>query len=140
MSYGSGVRPPAGFSLVEVLVAVVLLSVGALAAVTVQRTTVRTDQSAFTREVAASLAGQLLEATKNLEYDDARIADTGGAWVAPHASLLAAAPSFYTRDWTIDNEEAANPANVVRKTIRARIRWNQSGRNQEIVVSTVKAW
>ena len=140
MDHTRGVRPPGGFSLVEVLVASLLLTIGALAAVTMQRTAVKGDQSAFSKELAVSLAGQLLEATKNLAYKDDRLDDTAGAWAAPDASLVATAPSHFTRDWMISDEAPFLVSNDLRKTIRARVRWNQAGGSQELILSTVKAW
>jgi type IV pilus modification protein PilV len=152
---GTGRRVPAfrspdlagGFSLVEVLAATLVISVGALAVATMQRSATRERQLAYTREVAVTLAEELLEKAKQLKYTSTDLNNTSSSFVNPPASLsptnrlneqglhTATAADIYDRKWRIDDSSPV--ANV--KLIRVRVIATVLGRSEQVVLSTRKA-
>ncbi len=132
-----------GFSLLEMLFAVVVLAVGSLSVITMHRVAVTENQAAHSAQTAVALAGQLLETTHALQYKDSRLAATGG-YVAPASTLSPANPlnpagqtaaSGFTRTWQIsDNSPMTNV-----KTVSVRVAWNQGPQTQQITISTIKA-
>src|SRR5256885_16440515 len=69
-------RAQRGFSLVELLVAVVLILVGSIATLRMQRTAVKQNNLTDNRETAAWLARQLVEKVHLMRYADANLANT----------------------------------------------------------------
>jgi type II secretory pathway pseudopilin PulG len=131
-------------SLIELLVAVVLLAVGALAAATMQRTAIKANQASATRQSAASLGRQLLEMATMTPYNNPSLAPTTpNTWVAPALGpsgsldaqgLNTGSARIFERTWQITND--APLANL--KTVRVRVRWNERGQNQQLIMSTLK--
>jgi Tfp pilus assembly protein PilV len=148
----------AGISILETLVAVLVISIGALGALVVQRTGVKENQRTYSREVAASLASQLLEETDSLSYEPTtgtyanclNATASANAFVNPCAALSAANPlnaqgqsvaaGGYTRQWSIQNTGTGVPTTANYKTIRVRVQWNDRGQTQELIVTANKAW
>ena len=88
-------RPQAGLSLVEVLVAVVLLSIGLLGLAGLQASGMRVGQSSIHRSQAAQLAHDMVERLRaNLAHASAYQLDLGDA--APACTSVA---SCDLRDW-----------------------------------------
>lgn len=147
-----------GFSLIEVLVSIVILAIGAFAAVQIQRTSTMSNQAALNREVASALARQLLETLERVPYPDPPgggtfancLNDTTGAFVNPCAAVtppnpltpqgLNAAGGFFFRTWEVDRNTWADANDQQRVTVRVRVSWNQSGRNERVEIATVKGW
>jgi len=146
-----------GISIIEVLVGTVLIAVGALAAIGVQRASVKENQESYSRAVAASLARQLLEAVDGMSYEPTAgtfancLNTTASAttFVNPCAALSPANPlnaqgetvaaSGYTRQWSIvDNGSPANATTAVFKTIRVRVSWNDRGQIRQLILATNK--
>lgn len=146
-----------GVSIIEVLVAVVLIAVGALAAIVMLRTSVKENQRTYSREVAASLARQLLESVDSLSYQPTagtfanclNATASSSTYVNPCAALSPSNPlnaqgqtvaaGGYTRQWSIvNNGSPTNVSTPVFKTIRVRVRWNDRGQTQQVVVATNK--
>jgi prepilin-type N-terminal cleavage/methylation domain-containing protein len=140
-----------GFSLIEILVGMLLITVGGLAGVVVVRTGVREDQRTYSREIAASLAKQLLEGIDGLTYTDSCLTATGGAatYATPCVGLSPANPlnaqgqtvlsGGYTRDWSIVDTGGGTKSTANYKTIRVRVRWTDRGA-QQLIVSGIKGW
>ncbi len=147
-----------GMSILEVLVALVVVSVGALGAVVVQRAGVKENQRTYSREVAASLARQLLEEVDSLSYQPTtgtyanclNATASANTFANPCAALSAANPlnaqaqnvatGGYTRQWSIQNVGGGTPTTANFKTIRVRIQWNDRGQTQELIVTANKGW
>lgn len=146
-----------GLSIIEVLVAIVLIAVGALAAIVVQRTSIKENQRTYSREVAASLARQLLESVDSVSYEPTSGTFAGclnatgstSTFVDPCAALSASNPvnaqgqtvaaGGYTRQWSIvASGSPANATTPVFKTIRVRVQWNDRGQTQQLVIATNK--
>ena len=147
-----------GLSIVEVLVAVVLIAVGALAAIVVQRTSVKENQRSYSREVAASLARQLLETVESLSYEPTsgtfanclNATASATTFVAPCSALSPSNPlnaqaqtvatGGYTRQWSIQNVGGGTPTTANYKAIRVRVQWNDRGQTQGLIVAANKGW
>jgi hypothetical protein len=133
------------------LVAMLLITIGGLAGVVAVRTGIREDQRSYSREIAASLAKQLLEGVDALRYTDACLTATGGAttYATPCGTLSPANPlnaqgltivsGGYTRDWSIVDSGGGAKTTANRKTIRVRVRWTDRG-SEQIVISGAKGW
>jgi type IV pilus modification protein PilV len=132
-----------GFSIVELLVAVLLISIGSLAALTMQRAAVKQNNLTDARETAAWLARQLLEKARVLRYADSSLATTAGyvdppSAVSPANKLDASgqnsASGIYQRRWQIDS-----PSTNI-KRISVQVTWNQSGQTDVLILrSALKA-
>ena len=140
-----------GLSLIETVVAILVLSVGALAAATMQLTSTKANQAANNRQIAANLARQLLEAAEARAYAHADLSATGG-FVNPPTSLNGGSNPLdangtdtgtgrsFTRTWSITTTGGGTPTTVNFKTITVRVTWNQAGTNQRIELATIKGW
>jgi type II secretory pathway pseudopilin PulG len=131
-----------GFSMIELLVAVTLIMIGSLAALTMQRAAVKQNNLTDTRETAAWLARQLTEKARVMRYFDASLANTSPAntWVALPAAVSPAnklnalgqnsSTGIYTREWQIDNPTGTT--NI--KRIQVRVSWNESGDTERLIL------
>ena len=135
-----------GLTIVELLVAILLMTVGSLAAVTMQRAAVKQNNLTNDRETAAWLARQLIEKTRVLRYADTSLANTSPAntFVDPPSAVSPTKPldalgqhsstGIYTRQWQIDTVST----NV--KRIQVRVTWNETGQTDTLLLkSTLKA-
>jgi type IV pilus modification protein PilV len=141
-----------GFGLIEVLVAVLLFSIGGLAVAQLQWSATRANQAAVTRQIATNLARQLLESVEAASYGAAGLAATGGGgFVSPPAAFSPANPlnasgeasgtaRIFTREWRIEATGGTSPSTENFKTIRVRVSWNQAGRPEQIEMRTIKGW
>ena len=104
-----------GFTLVELLVAILLLMIGFLAVITVFWTSAAS--GTFTRQMttAASLGEEMLERAKTLSYNS--LGTTGG--FVNYTAANASARSF-TRRWSISESGGV-------KIITAEISWSGGG-------------
>ena len=129
-----------GFSLIELLVAVVLIIVGSLAAITMQRTAVKQNNLTHDRQIAGWLARQLVEKAREMRYADPSLALTTPAntFVNPPAAISPAnnlnelgansVNGIYQRQWLIDS-----PSTNV-KRIQVRVSWNETGATDRLVL------
>jgi type IV pilus modification protein PilV len=146
-----------GLSLIEVLVAILLIAVGGLTAASVQRQSTMSNQTARNREIASALARQLLERLERVPYPiDAGttyagcLNDTGANYVAPCAALspnnpltpqgLNAANGYFQRTWRVTQNTWDDAHDQQRATVRVRVTWQQSNRTERVEIATVKGW
>ena len=139
-----------GLSLIETVVAILILSVGALAAATLQLTSTKANQAANNRQIASNLARQLLEAAEARSYIHADLGATGGNFADPptlngganplDANGLPSASGTFTRTWRIEDTGGSSPTAVNFKTITVRVAWNQAGAPQQLELTTIKGW
>jgi Tfp pilus assembly protein PilV len=146
-----------GTSIIEALVAVVLIAIGALAAIVMQRASVKEDQRTYSRQIAASLSRKLLESVESLSYEptsgtfanclDATASAT--TFVDPCSALSAGNPlnaqgqtiatGGFTRQWSIvSNGSPSNATAATFKTIRVRVQWNDRGQTQQLTIASNK--
>ena len=126
-----------GFSIVELLVAVVLVAIGCLAALTMQRAAVKQNNLTDARETAAWLARQLVEKARVTRYADSSLAATSGfqnppTAMSPSNPLNAlgqnASNGMFTRKWQIDS-----PVTNI-KRITVQVTWNETGQSDVLIL------
>jgi len=110
-----------GSSLVEALIAVLVLTTGVLAMVRVCSMSIASNTEARRRTVATMLAQQKLEQLRTL--DSLAAAATGGSLVQDDpgfvdhidasGAIVSAAPSVYTRRWSIEPLSSGSPDSLV---------------------------
>ena len=134
----SQLRPPgtgesSGFTLIEVMIAIVLLSAAGLAAASAVIAVVKENDFSKRLAVATMLAQSQLDGLKNLLYTDASL--TAGDHADPGNPLTVPGGGSYTRTWNVTDFAAP----VEMKTVAVRVQW-QSGRTRRAaVVTTMRA-
>lgn len=122
-----------GFSLIEVMIALVILAVGLLALNTMQGTfaTGSAQSRQFIR--ATDLATQQVELLKNTDYADGSLADSDGDGLAgldqtgaaaDHQNSVSSFPRDYQVFWNIAHNATANV-----KQVRIIVNWDQGKRH-----------
>jgi len=125
-------RHDSGFSLIEMMIALVILAVGLLALNSMQGTyaTGNAQSRQFVR--ATDLAARQLEILKNTSYSDASLDDADGDGSSGLDHIGSAADSnrtvtSYPRDYDVFWNVAENAtANI--KQVRIIVQWDQGGR------------
>lgn len=118
---GAGSCPPGqqGFSLVELLIAILLLMVGFLAVFSVLWSSTQAGRFSRDMTTAASLGQEMLERANSLSYSS--LPATAG--FVNYTAASVSAPGF-TREWqVIDNSPVAGV-----KTVQAKVSWNSPGK------------
>jgi type IV pilus modification protein PilV len=107
-----------GFTLIEVMIALVILSVGLLALATMQIVSIRANAFSTEMTYASMLAQSEFEEFRNMAYDD--ITPTGGT---PDSKVIPASETSkgipYTVQWTVKDD---NPTTDM-KTIELNVLW-----------------
>ncbi|RMF93246.1 MAG: prepilin-type N-terminal cleavage/methylation domain-containing protein [Candidatus Schekmanbacteria bacterium] len=138
-------KSEAAFTLVEILVAIVILSVGLLSIAGLVTTVIRGNAQSKRLTTAISLAQTKIEELKNKSYDDSDLEDSNPANNNDLTSTTSVDHSetdidgegnpggIYTRIWNIaDDSPSANM-----KTITVIIKWNDSGKERKTSFTTV---
>jgi len=115
-----------GFTLTEVLIGLIILSIGVLAITTVHITSIRSGYSSNNTAQATILAQDKLEYLKNLSYNDPDLSS------GQHNEGILSG-TIFSRQYTIV-EDAGNSL----KTITVIIDWADHG-NHSISFSTIRA-
>ena len=135
-------KPEGGFSIVELLVAVLLIVIGSLATLTMQRAAVKQNNLTRDREVASWLARQVVEKVRQMRYADSNLATTNGFVTVPSAVLPStnlnqlgvSGSGIYQRTWSIDS-----PSTNL-KRIQIAVTWRESGDTDRLLMkSALKA-
>ena len=135
-----------GFTLVEVLVAVAILTVGLLAVGTMQLTSIRGNFMSGNTTTALTLASQKMEDLLNRTYSDAALTDTTAANNTNLSSITTtdheegvnqngqvAAGGFYRRIWNIADSSGSMPTS---KAITVIVTWE--GNKHKVSVSCLR--
>ena len=124
----------AGFTLVEVIIAIFLLTVGILAMASMQATALQGNSFAGNISESNSLCQYKIEELMALPYDHADLEDlnagpTTTAYVDPSP------PEGYVITWEVD---ADNPVPDT-KEIEVKVAWTQRGHDKETVFTSYKS-
>jgi len=147
-----------GFSLVEAMIAMVILAVGLLAVGLMQISAMKGNTNALSRGDGVSFAQSVMDTLRSIPMDSALLVDNGGTNlddgiaagnVAPNpgnadhsgTELFGANPTAglngmnYTIFWNVDDDIPVSGA----KSVRVFVYWNDNkfGRNRVIVTSVV---
>jgi len=139
---GRKARRQRGFSLVEVMVAFSILAVGLLSVAAGQIYAMRGGSQGRHSSDAATVAQSQVENFLRLDFGDATLTDTGGAFVPPGGQQVQsvvqsqagnAVEMSYLLSWRIVDLDAN------RKSIDVRVTWNEPGRPaRQLVISTAR--
>lgn len=134
-------RSARGFTLLEVMIALGILAVGLLSVAAAQLYAMRGGSSGRHTSDAAVVAHSQLENFQRIDFTDAALGATAGAFVAapsPFTTVVQtpdgdAVEMTYTLSWRIADLDAA------RKTIDVRVIWDEPNRpGRQLVLSTVR--
>lgn len=119
-----------GFSLVELLIAMIVLQVGILSMMAVIPLTEMQVSKAENESIATQLVRQRLEELGRIAYGDTLLA-AGGPYYDPRNPI----DGRYTRSWMIVDDQPISGC----KTITVHVAWTNPVRSREIEASTVLA-
>jgi len=104
----------AGFTLIEVLVAIVVLTVGLLAVGTMQISAIRGNFMSGNTSIGLSLASEKMEELLNLDFNHADLSASATHQQTISEEGVLGAGAFYQRTWTIQDPPTAatNTKNV----------------------------
>ena len=124
-----------GWTLIEVLVAIVILCVGLLAVGTMQISAIRGNFMGGNTSIALTLASQKMEDLLNRNYTDAALAN-GAHTEQVSDSGVVAAGGFYRRDWTITDTVTGASNWPTMKEITIIVSWE--GNRHRVSISSMR--
>ncbi len=118
----------AGFTLIEIMIALVLLSIGVLSIASLQVAAVQGRASSFNITTGGAWAGEQAEQLMALNYTNADLAD--GA----HPAVSLGDGGKYTASWVVSENTAAQTKNITLTVL-----WNVGVKTHSTQVSFMKA-
>jgi prepilin-type N-terminal cleavage/methylation domain-containing protein len=140
-SRAQGQRVSAGFTLIEVMIAIVVLSIASLGAASTVIGVINGNNVSKRVAVATMLAQAKIEDLKNLQYMNTDL--TVGTHPVPPETVTVTGGGSYTRWWTV-----TDLIGVVMKTVAVCVRWKgtastaqciNDGALHTVVVTTSRA-
>ena len=121
-----------GFTLIEVLIAITIFSVGLLAVATMQISAIYGNQTGNEFSQAVGLAQMKAEDLKTGDFTSASLAVSGGYIADPNNPLDANGNSggIFTRSWSISNNTTFS------RSIIIRVAWATRGIPHRVVLTT----
>ncbi len=116
-----------GFSLIELMIAMVILSVGVLAIMSMQITTIKSNATARRTTMTASRGSDQLEKMMSMPFNDANLAP---------GTTTSQTDGFYTVEWTVSAPNT--PIDNV-KTITVTAYWMEAGMQRSTTYEYYKA-
>ncbi|OPY89059.1 MAG: hypothetical protein A4E72_01218 [Syntrophus sp. PtaU1.Bin208] len=132
------INSSAGFTMLEVLVAILILVVALTEMVGLTATVVRANTSSKASTTATTLAGEKLEELKNTDY--ASLTDGTNTDYATSSGTVqtSASGAYYTRTWTIatDNLGTSTDTTDDMKNISVSVTWSWMGNSRQVTLSS----
>lgn len=129
-------RHRAGMSLVEIMVAMVVLSFGLLGVAALQVRAITEGSSGQHLSSASAIARNRIEELNRILWTDAVLADDGGAWSA--ATNITALDQTYARSERITWDDLDVDA-VQIKSIEVRVNWSDQKRaNRQVLLTSAR--
>jgi type IV pilus assembly protein PilV len=129
-------RRRGGMTLVEIMIAMVILSFGLLGVAGLQVRAITEGSAGRHLSDASAIARNRVEALTRQAWDAAILTDTGGAWTAP-TNLLPAEQTFARSERITNN--AVLPGAVTIKAVEVRVLWGDKKRqNRSVVLSSAR--
>jgi type IV pilus modification protein PilV len=119
-------KTDAGFTLIEVLIALGILSFGLLSLAAMQVVAVRVNSSAKILTEATTLVQDKIEQLMTLPFTDASLTDTTPVGVY-QSHTEPAPPQGYTLEWQVDDD-----ATGTRKTVKVMATWYKGKKLQSV--------
>ena len=127
------------FSLMEVLIAIFIFSVGILAVSALQISSMRTNAQARMLTESSSLASESIERLVALPFDDANLADVNKDGAAGLDKIGGAADFTVVRDgYTVSWNVAEGVLIDGTKTIRVIVQYNERGVQRQVVFERIR--
>jgi len=127
------------FSLMEVLIAIFIFSVGILAVSALQISSMRTNAQARMLTESSSLASESIERLVALPFDDANLADVNKDGAAGLDKIGGAADFTVVRDgYTVSWNVAEDVLIDGTKTIRVIVQYNERGVQRQVVFERIR--
>ncbi|UCF83669.1 MAG: prepilin-type N-terminal cleavage/methylation domain-containing protein [Desulfobacteraceae bacterium] len=123
-----------GFTLLEVIVAISILTFGLLAVASMQTTAIRGNYNASHITEATTFAQDTLEELLALRFTDAALADAQPAVGTPTNYAIAAPTGYTGLSYTVDDD---NPV-LNAKLITVTITWQDKGAQKQTAITCVK--
>lgn len=129
----TGVKRRKGMTLVEIMIAMVILSFGLLGVAAIQVRAITEGSGGQHLSDASAIARNRIEALARQAWASPTLNDTGGAWTAP-VNVVTADQTYQQSERITDN----GPPTTI-KSIEVRISWNDSKRqNRSVVLSSAR--
>lgn len=129
-----------GFSLIEILIAMVVLSVGILAVTKMELVSMRSNTRSASLTEASSVARATMDRLLNLDYDAAELSDTSADSTAGLTDATPSTADYHQTDGRFDifwNVAENQPINNC-KTIQVNVTWNMGGEVKSTSFSAIK--
>ena len=114
-----------GFTLIEVIFAISILTVGILAVAAMQASSIRGNAFAWGTSEASTVAMGQIESLMGLPYDDDNLEDLGGDSHGPISD------GRYDITWTVDDDQLIDNT----KTVRVTVSWTDHGADKNVSMS-----
>ncbi|MBJ19941.1 MAG: hypothetical protein CL933_11040 [Deltaproteobacteria bacterium] len=125
-----------GMSLVEIMVAMVVLSFGLLGVAALQVRAITEGSSGQHLSSAGSIARNRVEELNRVAWDATELNNSGGAWSA--ATNIAALDQTYARSERVAWDAATVPL-VTLKTVEVRVTWDDTKRlNRQVLLTSAR--
>lgn len=129
-------RRRGGMTLVEIMIAMVILSFGLLGVAAIQVRAITEGNGGRHLSAASAIARNQVEALTRQAWDAAALADTGGAWSAP-TNVVTVDQTFALSERITNN--AVLLAAVTIKSVEVRVLWSDAKRqNRSVVLSSAR--
>jgi prepilin-type N-terminal cleavage/methylation domain-containing protein len=124
-----------GFTLIEVMIAVVVLSVAFLATASTVIAVISGNNLSKQMDAATMLAQDKLEELRNLAYSDPTLNDLQHQDPNSPLTSTGAAGGYYMRTWNITTDSPS----AGMKTVSVTVQWTTNGKAHSVVLRTIKA-